>query len=257
MKAIQKLSVFMVMIVSLILCSCRTAQPNELQPSLATQFIEPIAPTVAETFYSNLLKDYENIVSFRLSEDFEANWNNGCYPPISDELAHAIQSSPNAEWSNMVVEMVNGIAEPDDSSFGYIEKDINGDDFPELFWVRSDYSILAIFTKNNEQLVLIDAFWSQHACIITNRNEMYTKTSGGAAYMRYTIQKIDVSGSTFQIREFGMDGFSADAAVQYYEIIENQKKFVSSEDFDELLRTYPFEIELTWLSNKLILLSTT
>ena len=257
MKPIRRFSVFIVIIVSLVLCSCRAAQPAETQPSVATQFIEPSATSVAEPFYWRLLEDYKNIVSFRLSEDFEENWNNGCYPPISDELAHAIQSNPNAEWSNMVVEMLNGIAEPDDSSFGYIEKDINGDDFPELFWVRSDYSILAIFTKNNEQLALIDAFWPQHACIITNRNEMYTKTSAGAVYMRYTIHKIEAGGTTVQISEFGMDGFSADAAVQYYEIIESQRKFISSEDFDALLRTYPFEIDLTWLSNKIILLSTT
>ena len=109
--------------------------------------------------YISVLNDYDRVIEYRLDDTFESKYNNGITVEIGDALTNSIQSGMLENWSNMLVEMTNGLASPSKSDFGYIVYDLNDDQTPELFWVRSDHEILAIFTLVNNQARLLDAFW--------------------------------------------------------------------------------------------------
>ena len=235
MKKLLCKALAFILILPLLLCSCRDGQPTASQPSTASDV----------SFYAQVLQDYETIVRFRLSDTFEDDWNNDRFPTVSDALTLAIQENPNAQWSNALIEMPKGLAEPTAASFGYILRDINGDDFPELFWIRADYSILAIFTKQNEKLALLDVFWPKHEGVMTDGNELYIKNSSGVHtdYMLYTLSP---QGTLLKTKHFGIDGVSAEAQPLYYEMADDEKQSIEVERFEALLTEHPFEFGSDW-----------
>ncbi len=256
MKSITSIVVAFALIISLLLCGCRYGIPAESTSATAPQDTPPFTVSDAELRYSVLLEDYESIVSFRLSQNFERDWNNGSPPAISIALTLAIQENPHAEWSNMVVCMIDGLDHPVQSSFGYVLRDLNNDAFPEMIWVREDYVILAIFTIRGDRLVLLDAFWNKHECVVLAENKLYIRTSGGAAYTEYAILALDSQEEFLRIKQFGVDGYSAEFESLYYEIVDNQRNAISSDRFHELLLENPFEFGSEWTSQKIIRLGT-
>ena len=233
---------------SFLLCGC-----NKPATTPETENKKPAEP-VDVSFYDEVLQDYETIVRFRLADTFEENWNNDCLPTISTALTVAIQENPDVEWPNTIVEMTSGLDAPTLSSFGYILKDMNNDDFPELFLVREDYAIIAIFTNKNGKLVLLDTFWPKHECIITNEEELFIRTSSGATYTDYTIQALTVQGNLLKTKQFGFEEISAEGEPLYYEVVNDVKQPVGEDRFGELLRENPFEFGSDWLSQKVNLL---
>lgn len=251
-KALYVTAAF-VIVLSLLLCGCHDGQPAD--PSItASQLIKPTDTTSDVSFYAEVLQDYETIVRFRLSDTFENDWNNDRFPTVSDALILAIQENPNAEWSNALIGMTDRLDVPAMSSFGYILRDINSDDFPELFWVCEDDTVMAIFTNQNGKLVLLDVFWQKHECVITNADELYIRTSSGALYTDYTIQALTAQGDLLKTKQFGFEGISAEGKPLYYEIVDDVKQLIGEDRFDELLRENPFEFDSDWLSQKLNLL---
>lgn len=145
--------------------------------------------------YDDIIEDYRNIVSFRLLDDFEYLWNYGEFIELSEPLLNALTvsgSDLDYRWSNMIVEMPT--ADSTQSSFGYILTDINDDNCPELFWVRDDHTVLAVFTVHDEQIVLLDAFWSRYVCVITDDGKLYTRSSGGADITDYELRDLSSDG---------------------------------------------------------------
>lgn len=252
MKNISYITITFAMIIAFLFCGCRDAEQAELASSTTVPSTEGDSNSVAMLFYAKVLQDYEMLVSFRLSENFESSWNSDQVPALSAALASAIRDNPEAEWSNMVVGMPEGLENPTVSSFGYILKDMNRDDFPELFLVREDHAILAIFTCGNGQLVLLDAFWSKHEGILTDENSMMIRTSGGAAYTDYVVKILDPEGHMVQVKQFGTDGYSEDAETLYYEITDNGRNTIERNRFSALLLEYPFEFGSEWLSQTMI-----
>ena len=236
MKKVFCAAIVFMMILPLLLCACQDEQPTASQPNTTGEM----------SFYAQVLQDYEAIVRFRLSDSFEDDWNNNRFPAVSDALTLAIQENPNADYSSALIEMSKGLAEPAVSSFGYILRDINGDDFPELFWLRTDYSILAIFTKQNEKLALLDAFWPKHECVITDRNELYIRTSSGGQYTDYTLQTLTSQGTLLKCKQVGFDGISAEGQPLYYEIVNNAKQSIEENRFQALLNEHPFAFGSEW-----------
>lgn len=253
-KALSVATAFAIL-VSLLLCGCHSGQSSKSSTTTTSQHIKPTVTIGDASFYAEVLQDYETIVHFRLSDTFEENWNNDCFPTISTALTVAIQENPDVEWSNTIVEMTTGLDKPTISSFGYIFRDINNDDFPELFLVREDYAIIAIFTNKNGKLVLLDTFWPKYECIITNEEELYIRTSGGATYTDYTIQALTAQGNLLKTKQFGFEEISAEGKPLYYEVVNDVKQPIGEDHFDELLRENPFEFGSDWLLQKLNLLA--
>ena len=195
-------------------------------------------PTPAEglsipEIYQELLLDYENLVSYRLSEEFTEYYKNENMIPLSDSLKEAL--SETKEWSNLLVEMTYGGKYLTRESYGYILQDINGDNFPELFWVRADHHVLAIFTVFEEKLYLLDAFWPKHDCYVGDSWELCVIDPGGAYYDDYKIKRLEAnSPALVTVKEFGKDNGN------YYEASETGERISVTEARMEELRTqYP------------------
>lgn len=207
--------------------------------------------------YYETIKDYKAVIDFRLSNTFEADYNNGKTIVLSKQLNDDISKASKEEsdlgykWSNMLVEMVNGLQNPKKESFGYVLLDINYDNTPELFWVREDYVILAMFTIHNNEARLLDAFWPQYMGVITDHGEIYTKTSGGAAYCYYELSRLAANSCEINsVKQFGIDGVlyvdGNPSGENYYEGINNTRSTVDRARFVELLATYPFQLGSQW-----------
>lgn len=206
--------------------------------------------------YSDILKDYEAIVSYRLSDTFESDWNEGRYITESTTLIHAKKEETDegatdgvglgSKWSNMVVEMVDGLEDPTKKDFGYMFEDINGDAVPELFWIRKDGTILAVFTIRDGEVVLLDAFFSRYDCVVTDEGELYTLSSSGAAVSQYDIRALSDGARSVTVHSFGTDWDPEGEGIVYYEIVDGQKVFVDEAHFQKLLTEEPFESGSGW-----------
>ena len=208
--------------------------------------------------YEEVLKDYQKIVQYRLSEDFLLSENlSALQQQLTSGLfydAHETDSetpSVQTKWTYMVVDMPDYISQPEVDSFGYILKDLDGDSSPELIWVSADYKmIFAIFTISDNKAVLVDAYWPRYRAVISDSGTVYTYGSGGASTFEYTCWTLHKGQQEYKNiqMQFGCN------IGQYYEVIENAPVEISKDRFDALLTEHPFEAGSTWKNNILHLL---
>lgn len=191
--------------------------------------------------YRDVILDYENLVSYRLSEKFLEFYEHGNLIPISDSLAIAL-SETSGVWSNMLAEMTNGGQYLTRESYGYILQDINGDNFPELFWVRADHHVLAIFTVFEKKLYMLDAFWPKYDCFMIESGKVHIVSTGGAECNHYEIRRMEANSSALIfVKEFGTDGRDETNSVIRFEVTESGERIQITEDrLEELLSMYPF-----------------
>ncbi len=233
--------VFLLLVcVMIFLCGC-TSQKEKDQINQ-----DSFTLSADHSMYDSIIEDYQNIVSFRTLDDFEYFWNYGEFIEISDPLLSALTvsgSDLDYRWSNMIVEMPS----PDSAidSFGYILADINNDGTPELFWVRDDHSVLAVFTVFEDKIILLDAFWSRYPCVITDEGALYTMGSGGASVIDYNIRALSDSGMLTTKVGFSMYNEN------YSEFINGEMISVSRSRFDKLIIEYPFENSQRWLNTEI------
>lgn len=235
-----------------VLVGCNTAPEANIESSVDwhtemvnVQYSDFIA-------YEDILADYAALVDYRLSDSFEVDWNNGEIPRFSDTLNKASLDnlgeratngvSLDVKWSNMVVEMTAGLVSPHRTCFGYVLFDLNHDDVPELFWVREDLFILAVFALSDGAPVLIDAFWPQYKCVITEAGNLYTVARGGASYSDYTIRELSTGEKLETIVQFGISGNADENDLQYYEIVNQEKIKIDVDRFIQLTEEHPVEM---------------
>lgn len=233
----RKMSLILVM--SLLLGGCGKAQTPK------TTNVPQGKPEPETVSYEEFLAGYEELVDYRLSDTFEADWNDGKTLPVNGTLRKVFEGT-EAEWSNMVVEMTDGLDTPDKGDFGYITKDLNGDDTPELLWVRKDRTLLAIFTTVDGNPKLLDAFWPRYQGVITDDGGLFSRSSGGVS-IRYDLQQLTPEGDLSTVHTFGIDGGSAELGPAYYEIVDNQTVNVDEAHFEILLAENPFTFGAGWM----------
>lgn len=192
--------------------------------------------------YDQLLLDFGKTVERVLSESFEEEMNTGKFVSPDKKFEY--------EWQAMLIDLTDGLNNPSLSSFGYILKDINKDNTPELFLVRDDYTILAVFTLNNEQPQLLGAFWSKNKAVMLDDNQIYILRSGGANYFEYSIWQMNANNQLLKNKCFGYEGNFI------YESIDKDNIAISEARFKELLSTHPFIITEKWKNETITLLKT-
>ena len=199
--------------------------------------------------YTDVIEDYEKIIEYRLSLDFNSSY----MPDLSKQWADyafvidnqvMVETDAKYRWNCMIIGMTNYIDAPTKESFGYIFADLNGDNIPELIWVSADYRILCIFTIVDNQVRLVDSFWSSYRCVIMDTGELYTLRIGGAKSSIFAITRIDAQSGKLKTRiEFGED-FGT------YFKIENGDGYILTEDeYLQLCNIYPFVTGDKWKEN--------
>ena len=129
--------------------------------------------------YWNAICDYKTILEHRLSKKWDLEKP---LPDFSDTFQEALDKDTISDdfLRTMIFEAVHF---DDDrlKDFGYILYDLDGNKIPELFWVRKDYSIVAVFTYYKEELRILDMYWSRYRGNIADNGQYFTCGSDGAA----------------------------------------------------------------------------
>ncbi|MBQ4066761.1 MAG: hypothetical protein IJD22_03850, partial [Clostridia bacterium] len=207
------------------------------------------APTVSlPKEYEPVIENYKKIVEMRLSEGFDENWNNGVYRNTYEGY---YDDPIMGDFDTMIVEMLLPGHNVTSSSYGYVLKDINGDDVLELFWVSADLdTIFAVFTLSGMDVQLLDAFWSRYSCRVTDNGEIYTLGSSAADIFSYNIRRLEPhSAELISVKEFGADKeYSSNGEGEnfYYEAQNLGADYITKDRYEELLGEYPFENGESW-----------
>lgn len=99
------------------------------------------------------------------------------------------------------------------NNLGYVLKDVNNDDIPELMIVGKfeyesevSYSILALYTRSEEYLpTLVFEGWARNQMILLNDGSFYNCGSGGAAYTNIEVFRVNNEMSTDTLYSYFTD----------------------------------------------------
>jgi len=228
-----------------LLCGCTASnQPTE-DPLSSTENATAIEKKSIPQEYFCLLQDYLEIIYFRLSASFEKEYNNGFFPDISDTLENQLYNNskesvlPNHWWC-MIADMLDNINNPTVSSFGYVLKDLNGDDSPELLWTSANCEkVFAIFTIDQGKAVLLDAYWQKHKAIVLETGEIWTMSIGGTNIFEYKCCLLDQRNST-SLNITLCFGYEKE---DYFEEKNTNRFLISKEKFNVLKSESPFNTQ--------------
>lgn len=224
-----------------------TAPPDETTGDGSDK--EPTVSLPGE--YEPVIENYKNIVEMRLSENFQENWNNDVYRGTYEGY---YDDPIMGDFDTMIVEMLLPGDNVTSSSYGYVLKDINGDDVLELFWVSADLdTIFAVFTLSGMDVQLLDAFWSRYSCRVTDNGEIYTLGSSAADIFSYNNRRLEPhSAELISVKEFGADKeYSSNGEGEnfYYEAQNLGADYITKDRYEELLGEYPFENGESWIKS--------
>ena len=202
--------------------------------------------------YQTILNDYGRMVYFRLSSQYVA----GTLPTISSILQDALEGSPMTQapysspsWhlSIMLTEVNYYGSSMAPNSFGYSLWDMNGDGTPELFWLRDDGFIMAVFTIYQEQLLILDAFYSRYSAWITQDYHLATMDSGGAVH--YTVWEYQLSETGNELRPIrGTSSINkgwTESDIVYHEMIGSEYLSITKEEHSSLMDQLQTQIPIT------------
>lgn len=122
---------------------------------------------------------------------------------------------------------------------------MNSDNTPELFWVRADHSIVAIFTCRNGQVVLLDAYWSRYRACINRDRQLFTRGSSGAADNYSDFLSLTDKGQL--VPSYRFYSTSSTGTVTYHEYTHEETTQITEEALLALCEAYSWEESPFWL----------
>jgi len=216
---------------------------NDLMESKESEVVlEPVSA------YDDIISDFERIIEFRLSDNFNGLENIELY--YSDTLKYAIEKNDlSYHWTCMIAEPPLYSEEFNTAGFGYILHDMNNDGISELFLVGGNHTILAVFTVANEEPVLLTAFWSRHRGVLSEEGFLVCSGSSGAADNTHYVYSLNSNG-TLEL-EYGTksesDYTNESVPVNYYIIEDGDENLVSFEEYEEFRNSIRMEQRAFWL----------
>ena len=198
--------------------------------------------------YEEILNDLSNVVKYRISDTFQNNWPEKI--EYSDSLKKALEMHENNYvWDCMIVELPMSEDAYTFEHYGYILYDINSDGIEELFFVRADHSIAAIFTYSDNEIVLVTAFWPRYRGVVSSDGLLLTTGSNGAMDNRQYAYSVAVDGTL--IPEYGVrseSNHSTDpVSVNYYKYENDQEIPALYEEYEEVRSKIRLEQRAFWL----------
>ncbi len=214
-----------------------------LRYSVGLDDLNPDASEQYMSLYDDLIKDFKKIVEYQPTEIFDDNWD-------KLNLSSTFMNMNNrAKFSYELGNMADEVTYWDDGTvddYGYILYNLDDDGIPELFWVRDDHTILAVFTCKNNSVYVLDAFWSRYRCYISQDEKLYTQGSGGYADHQLRVYKLN--GTELETEYLLESSLNFDSSIDYYEYINGQQKRISETEFYNLLKLYSDENSAFWKS---------
>lgn len=142
---------------------------------------------------------------------------------------------------NLYPKSVEGWKPNGSSDFGYAIKDINRDGSDELILLRSDGTIVAVFTMHDQKPVLLDAFQNRYRCSLSDSGEIFTSGSNGAARTVNRKYSLDpATGQLLLICEFGTDGFDpVTGETSFYMDVNTTKTNLTEAEYTRICKENP------------------
>ncbi len=220
MKKIIYKFIAVVIAVMILFCSC-----DSNNSETTTEYFGKENKQICQE-YITVLEDYALLVENLFSPSFENDINSGKFKSPNPNLEY--------EWFNMIVDSLNGLDEPNISSFGYALKDINSDGITELILLREDYFVLAVFTLDSDKVQLLDAYWYKHIGMILESGELLTLTTSSANIYEYNIQTLSAQSTELSVvKTFGENENG------YYEVVDTEITILDEQSFNSVLSQYP------------------
>lgn len=244
MKRFSLILLALTFIFSITSCTKKPTTPPLEQPTRTEELTSPTEEKL-NPLYSTLIQDYKKLLEFRLTDDFQENYNNGLSADISDSLTNAYNSDEELSyrWHCMYVELLP-YGEPSSlDNYGYILYDMNDDGIDEMFWVRNDHNLLAIFTIYNGNLVFLDGYWSRYRAVVRNGGTLLTSGSGGALWHTTTVCHLE-NGKLQEAYSFFTE--DSDTGIKFFETTESGKRELTKQQYEDISSRYTFANSNFW-----------
>lgn len=178
------------------------------------------------TNYDELTDKLSQTVEALFETDFEEKLEAGEYRCPTGEQSE--------NWNSMLRDAKAELPNVDKKHFGYKIIDINSDSIPELFFMRSDGTVLAIFNIDEGRPRLLECFNGTYRCVVMDSGELYTVNTREDG-VEYKISTLLPAGGLAVTVSFGTEGETC------YELVGGEKDSVTAERITELCAIYPFE----------------
>ena len=211
--------------------------PSEEIPTFPQEETDPIVK-----LYQELVNDLRISISYRLSSDFNAGQvESRCLSRLSGTMQQIFnQSDDDRRTMDMVIcELPMSQYQKQEADFGYIIHDINADGVPELFWVREDHSIAAIFTREQDKMVLLDGYGGRYRGYVSENNTLYSHGSNSAVDQECTVYAVS-GGKLKELFQFGRE----DGAP--FEAVGEEHLTIPAQRMTDLNRYFPDGISSFW-----------
>lgn len=139
--------------------------------------------------YAPVLDKYREIAQIMTSDRQAGVYDGTVVLPCPDGVEFDGWSSGIVEWRSVY------------DSYGYILKDINADDIPELFWVQEGYNILLAFTISNGEPVGLFSSRPRDEVIVLDSGKLLNHQSGGADTDLYAVLDLAPNGDRLVVEE--------------------------------------------------------
>lgn len=167
--------------------------------------------------YNSVIQEFHSIINSVYSDEFEEKYNSFAFLSPNENLQY--------EWSCMIVDMYSNRKK---HTYGYLLYDFDQNGVKELFLVRDDYFVLAIFTIQDNSLCMLDAFWSKHKCKASS-GDIYIFDSITAQDFNCYVKTYDqATTSLITIKNFGCN------KGVYYEEVDNEIIKIDFERYKDL-----------------------
>lgn len=202
--------------------------------------------------YGELTEDFKKLLTFGADGTLSENWYDELIKTDFSDTAKAIAAEYSredftAQFEGAMTELFTS-DEKSAEKFGTVEYDLNKDGTPELFWVKADHSIVALFTYGEGGAKLLDAFWSRYKGFVSEKGVLYSWGSSGARNDRCSILQSGANGEWIVKEGFSSepDLFGDPTKTNYFEFSDSQKKRITASRFEELSKEYPPKHSSLW-----------
>ncbi len=252
MKKYVAFSIAVMVILSLLSgCAVDTKQASSATTSGTSANIPTPAVQALPAVYEETVADLITLIEWKLTDGFYEKWSDDLLvvPPLSYNLTEQLETiDGDYTLYDTVLEQVVGYDNPNAtvSSFGYILRDINADNTPELFWVCEDRTLLAVFTVCDGRAKLLDYFMQRYSCVVTDDNRLVIHSSFGVGYLDCEILKLDANGCLVNELSFHADDPGDGNAKYWKQIGDDERVSISEGQFDDLAIQYSSEWGNSW-----------
>ena len=167
----------------------------ELESNVFTSYEEIVEVYRLAVERFDLINDYSTVVAQKMGFDnvLQAEWFRAI-------LGSAFLFYPGDEKGA-------NVSTPEKLSyFQYAEKDLNGDGIEELVLLTKRYDVLAIFSKVDNEPVLLGRYMPRGSCWIDSEGRIHLNGSGGALCFVHRISEVADGGrGLHMLAEYGMD----------------------------------------------------